>query len=164
MAASMQTLISLLGENEQLLDELAVTLDEEQRCIVTLDLRQLAENNSRKVLLNARLKEFRDECCSLMQQVGSELGCQTPNLSALVTAAGPRDQQQLRPLQSRLASRAGLIERKYENNRRILEKSNSVISATLSLMSRTMGGCDTYGMQGRVSSGVNGMNLVRREM
>ena len=165
MAGSLDSLISLLSENEQVLSDLAAALDEEQRCIVDLDLQQLAENSSRKMQIMARLGKFRDEGMRLMREAGTELGCtETPNLTGLLSVAGSREQARLAPLQQRLMSRARTVERQHEINRRILEKSNGMISGSLSLCARMLGSCDTYGAQGRISSGMAGVSTLRREI
>jgi len=165
MAGSLDSLISLLSENEQVLSDLAEALDEEQRCIVDLDLQQLAENSSRKMQIMARLGKFREEGMRLMQEAGTELGCtETPNLTGLLSVAGSREQARLAPLQQRLMNRARTVERQHEINRRILEKSNGMINSSLSLCARMLGGCDTYGAQGRISSGMAGVSILRREI
>lgn len=165
MAGSMDSLISLLSENEQVLDDLASALDEEQRCIVELDLKRLGENSSRKRQLMSRLGEFRQEGMRLLREAGNELGCkETTDLSGLLTVAGARERARLAPLQQRLVTRARSVARQHEVNRRILEKSNGMINSSLSLCARMLGGCDTYGAQGRISNGMAGVSILRREI
>ena len=165
MAGSLDRLISLLSENEQVLDDLAATLDEEQRCIVELDLQRLGENGSRKGQIMVRLGQFREEGMKLIRQAGSETGCaETKDLSGLLAGLGVRERARLAPLQQRLVERTRSVERQHENNRRILEKSNGMINSTLSHIVSALGGCGTYGAQGRVSNSMAGVGLLRREI
>ena len=165
MANSMAELFTLLTENEKVLAELAFALAEEQRSIVDLDIERLTENGGRKEEITARLIRVREECSSLMQQAGDELGLnEIPSLSPLIAAAAVVEQIKLRPLQWRLVRLAQALERQHDMNRRMLENSIGMIKSSMNLFGRLLGGCDTYGAQGRVNSGMASGNIFHREI
>jgi flagellar biosynthesis/type III secretory pathway chaperone len=158
-------LIALLTENEKVLAELAFALSEEQRFVVDLDLDRLTENGGRKEEIMARLRRVRKECRELMQQAGFELGLkEIPSLSALIAAAAAADQIKLRPLQRRLVRLAQALERQHGMNRRMLENSINMIKSSMALFGRLLGGCDTYGAQGRFNSGGASGSILRQEI
>jgi len=165
MASSMAEIITLLTENEKVLAEFAFALTEEQRCIIDLDLERLSENGGRKEEILARLILVRDKGGALLQQAGGELGLNDiPSLSTLIDAAAAAEQKELRPLQRRLVRLARTLERQHDMNRRMLENSINMIKRSMDLFGRLLGGCDTYGAQGRInSSGASG-SILRQEM
>ena len=65
---------------------------------------------------------------------------------------------------ARLTTLARSVSRQQEVNRRILETSSGMITSSLSLCSRMLGGCQTYGAHGRISNGMAGISLLRREV
>lgn len=165
MASSMVKLISLLTENERVLGELACALADEQRCIVDLDLEQLAENGGRKGEIMDRLTRVRDEGQALLRQAGAEQGInEIPSLTVLIAAAAAAEQSQLRPLQQRLLRLGQRLERQHATNRRMLENSIGMIKSSMALFIRLLGGCDTYGAQGRITSGGTSGSIFRQEI
>ena len=140
-------------------------LTEEQDCIVDLDLERLAENGGRKEQITARLTRVREECRTAMQHAGCELGLdKSPSLSAIIDAAAEAEQVRLRPLQRRLMRLARSLERQHDMNRKMLENSIGMINSSMTLFGRLLGGCDTYGAQGRISSGRASGSILRREI
>jgi len=165
VAGSMAGLITLLADNEKLLAELACALTEEQVCIVDLDLDRLAQNGGRKEEITARLMSVREECRAAMQQAGGELGLkEIPSLSTLIAAAPAAEQLRLRPVQRRLVGIAQALERQHDLNRRMLENSIGMIKGSMALFGRLLGGCDTYGTQGRINNGMASGSILRREI
>lgn len=165
MTSSLAGLNILLTENEKVLTELAAALKEEQRCIVELDLEQLAQNGCRKEELTARLTRLREECCLLMKQAGSELGLSDiPSLSPLIAATTVTEQRKLRPSQQRLSSLAQAVERQYAMNRQMLENSLTMIKNSMALFGRLLGGSDTYGAQGQINSSRASGGIFRQEI
>ena len=165
MASSMVELISLLSENEKVLGELAFALSEEQRCIVDLDLGRLTENGVMKEEITARLMKVREECRAVMKQAGSELGLkEISSMSILIAASTTADQRKLHPLQQRLMRLAQALERQHDLNRRMLENSIGLIKSSMALFSRLLGGCDTYGASGQISSGRSRGSILRQEI
>ena len=165
MASSMVELITLLSENEKVLGEMAVALSEEQRCVVDLDLERLTENGDRKEEITARLMIVREECRAVMKQAGCELGLkEISSLSTLIDAASTADQRKLHPLQQRLMRLAQALERQHDLNRRMLENSIGLIKSSMALFSRLIGGCDTYGARGQISSGRSRGSILRQEI
>lgn len=165
MASSVAELISLLSENERILGELSSALTDEQRCIVDLDLERLAENGGKKCEIMDRLTRVRDEGRALLRQAGAELGIhEIESLTALIAAAAAAEQHQLRPVQQRLLRLSQRLERQHAANRRMLENSIGMIKSSLALFVRLLGGCDTYGAQGRITSGGTSGSIFRQEI
>ena len=166
MASSMSKLISLLSEKERAMKEMAGTLAEEQQSIINMDPLSVEDASRRKQDVTARLVCLSVECRVLMEKVGVERGLEpgnTLNLSLLLEAASPGEQDRLRPLQNRLLLLAGAVERQIELNRRILGNAVGMVRRSLSLIGRLLGDCDTYGAHGRVSTGRTGACIVSRE-
>jgi hypothetical protein len=165
MASSMVELIPLLIENESVMSELAFALTEEQGCIVDLDLERLAQNGDRKEEITARLIRVKEECCAAMQQAGGKLGFnEIPSLSILIAASAAAEQIKLRPMQQRLVRLAQTVERQHDLNRRMLENSIGMITSSMALFGKMLGGCDTYGAQGRINGSRASGSILRREI
>jgi flagellar biosynthesis/type III secretory pathway chaperone len=161
----MVELIPLLIENENVMAELASALTEEQGCIVDLDLERLAQNGGRKEEITARLMSVKEKCCAAMQQAGGDLGLSgSSSLSTLIDASAAAEQTKLRPLQRRLVRLAQALERQHDLNRRMLENSIAMITGSMALFGRMLGGSDTYGAQGRINSSRAGGSILRREI
>jgi hypothetical protein len=165
MTSSIAELITLLTENERAMEELTLTLAEERRCITDMDLAGLAENGYRKEAAMARVIRVKAECGELMGRTGTELGLkETRTLSTLIAAAAATDQAKLRPLQRRQVMLAKALEEELSLNRRMLDNSIGLVESSMALFGRLLGGCDTYGARGRITSGRSMGSILRREI
>jgi hypothetical protein len=165
METNIAKLITLLTDSERAMEELLLSLVEEQRCIVGLDLKQLDENVGRKEEATARLTELQQMCNELICRAGAELGhLGIRSLSSLIAVVTAAEQADLRLLQQRQVRLAMSLERQFGLNRKILVNSIGMVQNSMSLFGRMLGGCDTYGVQGRINSGRATGSVLRREM
>jgi hypothetical protein len=165
MASNLAELIVRLSEKEGALDELALILTEEQRCIVGLDTASLARIELRKEDVLGRLGKLQDACTTLLHRELEERGvADDRRLSSLVNAANGPERELLAPLQQRLAGRVAALERQFRTNREMLEHSLGLIRNSMELFVRMLGDCATYGARGIISSGSTGGLLLRREI
>lgn len=165
MANNMAELITVLNVNELVLEELALVLKEEERCIIAMDLDKLSENGCRKEAITARLIRVRNECCTLMGQAGNDLGlAEVPSLSPLIAASSSVEQRRLRPLQQRLTNLARTLEHQYAMNLRLLGNSLNLITRSMALFGSLLCSCDTYGARGEINRGRASGSFLRREI
>jgi hypothetical protein len=145
--------------------EMARFLSEEQCSIIDMNSEAIEESSRQKQEITAQLSSLAEECRGLMMLVGTERGLDNSfTLSQLIDSASVKERQDLEPLQRRLVQLAGTLNRQQETNRNMLVHSLGLIGRSLSLLKRLLGGCDTYGAQGRVNTGTAGVNFVSREI
>lgn len=166
MASRVLDLITVLAEQERAMEELLLTLSEEQRHIVALDVKRLEENRCRKENAVINLGRVQAKCGEMIRIAGEELGKKdVVTLSALIVAAGASVQKELRPLQQRLLGLAGLLDRQLGVNRKIIENSLGMVKNSMELFGRLLGGgAETYSAQGRISTGRTGGTILRRDI
>lgn len=162
---SLKELLAVLGEKALLLESVRDRLEEEQRCIMEartegLDekTRDAEESISRINALNGRFK-------TLLSKTGDELGLpEAESLSPLISVVEPETRIQLRELQQRCFSAAGEIGGIVTMNQALIRNSLDIIGRSLSLFSNLLGGAETYGAAGRISSGKAAAGICCREI
>ena len=165
MSSSMARLIALLTLKERTMEEMVRILSEEQSRIIDMNPAAVAESNLMKEEVISRLSGLSEECQVLMASVGAERGLeQSVNLSLLIGTASDLERQNLLPLQRRLVLLAGSLNRQQELSRMLLTHSLGLIQRSMALFSKLLGGCDTYGARGRVSTGSAGISFLSREI
>ncbi len=165
MAGSIGELITRLVESERAMEEMTQALAEEQRCIVGMDLPRLHENEGRKEQATAGLARLQGLCSELIRRAGTELGHrEIHNLSALIAVVAPVQQTELQPVQQRQVRLATALERQFGLNRTLLMNSIGMIQKSMTQFGRLLGGCDTYGVQGRIHNGRTTGTVLCREL
>lgn len=166
MASGASDLMDVMLEQEKAMEELLLTLAEEQRHIVALDIERLEENRLRKENAITSLGRVQVKCAEMIRIAGENLGKkEIRTLSALMAAAGVSVQKELRPLQQRLLGLAGLLGRQLEVNRKIIESSLGMVKNSMELFGRLLGGgAETYSAQGRISMGRTRGAIFRRDI
>lgn len=161
----MDELISLLNENGTLLEEMTQVLEEERDCIIGRDLAGLKKNTRCKEELTPRLAMLQEKCAASLRHVAAEQGITGEcTLSSLLAVASASGQEQLRHLQQRLLCLARLAERQHNVNRRLLQRSLGGIQACMAQFARVLGGSNTYGESGALTSGIALGSIVRQEI
>lgn len=144
------------------MEELAETLADEQRGIVGMDPGQLTASSCRKEKVTADLQRLQGECGELIERLGRGLGvANSCNLSAVIAATG---EEELRRLQQRQLRLAKGVERQIALNRKMLVNSIALIENSMDQFGRVLGGCATYGAQGKVKSSAATGSILRREI
>jgi len=165
MPTNMDRLIALLTEKERIMEEMAGSLTEEQSRIIEMNAAAVTDSTRSKEEVTARLALVTAECRDLMGVVGSERGMESSGaLTLLMTVASDAERKTLAPLQQRLLRLAEDLVRRQDLNRRLLVRSLALIERSISLFSRVLGGCDTYGAHGHVSTGAAGLSFLSREI
>jgi hypothetical protein len=165
MANSIAELIRHLAENERAMEELMLALADEQASIVGMDLKRLNDSVGRKEDATQRLIGLQLVCSKLISRAGTELGCQDiRNLSSLVAVATSEKKDELHHLQQRQMRLASSLERQFGLNRKMLVNSIDMIQNSMAQFSRLIGGCDTYGVQGRINNGRTTGAVLCREV
>jgi FlgN protein len=161
----MDRLIMLLSEKEQIMEEMARSLTEEQSRIIEMNSAAVEESTRNKEEVTTRLGRVATACRELMAVVGAERGVdEGGTLSPLIAAASESEKDLLEPLQRRMLLLGKTLERQQELNRKLLAHALGFIDKSMSLFGRLLGGCDTYGAGGRVTTGTSSLRFISREM
>lgn len=164
MTDSVEELIALLTEKGCVLQEMLAILEEEQRCIVALDVANLEASGEKKEEVIARMRELNDRCRRVVERAGAECGVSgevslTPIIARLDTPAGER----LADLQGRLLSIYGSMDQLLATNRGLIEGSIQNMENSLAFFQRFLRFADTYGNGGHMVEGAVEGSIVYRE-
>ena len=158
-------LIAALTEKGALLERLKSLLQEEQACLVGLDLAGLDQNQQEIVEVMERMAQLTESCQRMIASVGTALGL-TGNhtLSPIIEKVGQPESGALRGLQSRIAEQSRSLNGALQLNRDILEDSLKVGAGSLNFFNRMLNPVDTYGQAGSMVSKRGGGRLVCKEI
>jgi hypothetical protein len=113
----------------------------------------------------ARLNLLNRRFGTLLARTGSELGLSdTDSLSSLIHVVDPEARLQLRKLQNKCISVVEAISSLLVVNAGLINQSLDIIGRSISLFSRLLGGCETYGAAGRLSNGKAAGGILCREI
>ncbi len=162
---SIGDLIAVLAEKVEVLESMRETLDEEQRLIIEALVDQLDDNTNRALAFVSRLNLLNGRFKALLLATGKELGLSDDvTLSSLMPAADPQERLELNALQKRCFAAVDAINRLLVMNKGFIRNSLEIIDGSLSLFSRLLGGCETYGAAGRLSTGKAQAGIICREI
>ncbi|HTP66846.1 MAG TPA: flagellar protein FlgN [Geobacteraceae bacterium] len=162
---SLAELILVLAEKVRALESMRETLEEERRLIIEARVDQLNDNTNRALTLISRLNLLSSRFKALLLSAGEELGLSdSVTLSAVIPAADRQKQPELRELQRKCFTAADAINRLLTMNKGLIRNSLEIIDGSLSLFSRLLGGCETYGAAGRLHNGKAQAGIICREI
>ncbi len=162
---SIGDLIAVLAEKVEVLESMRETLDEEQRLIIEARVDQLDDNTNRALAFVSRLNLLNGRFKALLLSTGKELGLSDDvTLSSLMPAADPQERLELNALQKRCFAAVDAINRLLVMNKGFIRNSLEIIDGSLSLFSRLLGGCETYGAAGHLSTGKAQAGIICREI
>ncbi len=162
---SIDDLIAVLGEKVQALESMRETLEEEQRLIIEARVEQLDDNTNRALAFVSRLNLLNGRFKALLLATGRELGLSDDiTLSSLMQAADPQEKLELGVLQKRCFAAVDAINLLLIMNKGFIRNSLEIIDGSLSLFSRLLGGCETYGAAGRLLAGKAQAGIICREI
>jgi hypothetical protein len=162
---SLKELIAVLSEKAVLLESVQKALEEERRCLIECRPEGLDEKTRDAEESISRLNKLNSRFRTLLARTGEELGLPgVETLSALIPAVEPQKRIQLKELQERCFSAAGAIGGIIALNQALIKNSLEIIGHSLSLFSNLLGGAETYGAAGRVSSGKAAAGIFCREI
>jgi len=164
MNNSVEELINALTEKGSVLQEMLAILEEEQRCIVELDIASLEASGERKVKVIERMQGLNDRCRRFIEQAGVECGVEEPfTLTPLIARLDVPEGERLTDLQSRLLSIHSSMDQLLSVNRGLIEESIHSMDHSLAFFQRILRFADTYGNGGHMVEGAVEGSIVYRE-
>jgi flagellar biosynthesis/type III secretory pathway chaperone len=164
MAEGIARLIELLTEKEGALQELLHLLEEEQACLVQLDMAKLQSQAERKQELYDRLTRSARLCRQLIDQLAGELGVAgAHNLSPLLPAMPLPQRETLQGLQQRLLDLGKGLEKLSSLNGHLLQGALGTVNRSLEFFGRMFNRSTTYGGAGQMVAVAPAARLLRRE-
>jgi hypothetical protein len=152
MKQQIAELISKLAEKGTLLQEMRRLLQQEQACLVALDLAGLEENQQQIAGTMARMEELSGSCKEMIAALGAELGLPGgATLTPIIARLAQPEQGALRAAQTRISADSQAMGGELALNRGLLEDSIKVVERSVSFFNRLFNPGDTYGMGGMVS-------------
>jgi hypothetical protein len=165
MNGSIAELTASLGAKAALLKELQVLSQQEQSCLVALDLEALDENQQKLEEAMERMERLTERCRGLISSIASELGLPgTATLSPIVSRTGPPQQRALREAQARVIAESKALNDAVALNRGLLEDSLDVVQRSVDFFNRLFNPGDTYGLAGSLVARRGGSRFVCKEV
>ncbi len=165
MAESVAELITALGDNHSALEEFRQLLQEEQRCIVDLDLSGLSTNGESKEKILLQLQTLNGICQEHLRRAGMEMGLAADSsLTPLIAKAAPPVRDTLLKLQNSIFDVAGAVNRLNSVNRELLQNSLSMTSRSMEFFLKLLQSTDTYGAGGQMAEGTAQIRLLCQEI
>jgi len=162
---SLKELSAILAEKTRVLEAVREKLTEGQRCIIEFFPDRLAVETVEAEKSFRRLNELNSRFETSLSNAASDLGLtEDATLSLLISVADPESANQLRALQDKCISIAGAIASLLNRNQLLIKNSLDIVNRTLKLFSTILGGAETYGAAGRISSGKAAAGIVCREI
>jgi flagellar biosynthesis/type III secretory pathway chaperone len=165
MAESVAELITALGDSRSALEEFHQLLQEEQRCIVDLDLSGLSTNGESKEKILVQLQTLNGICQEQLRRTGMELGLAADcSLTPLITRAASPVRDTLLKLQNNILDVAGSVNRLNSVNRELLQNSISMTGRSMEFFLKLLQSSDTYGASGQMAEGTAQVRILCREI
>ena len=158
-------LITTLSEKGELLREMKGLLQEEQACMIALDLEALECNQQQIGRTMERMAQVSESCKSMIAALGSGLGLSdTATLSPVIERLPPSQQVTLRELQQRVTADSRELSGALTLNRGLIEDSLKVVQHSVNFFNRLFNPVDTYGVAGSLVSRRGGSHFVCKEI
>lgn len=165
MAQSVHELINSLTENDRIVGELLQLLEEEQQNVTQLKGDRVEEVACRIRDLLGRLEAAASDIRRILARLAREVGLQDgATLSRIIPLLELPQRKALEELRARLIERGELVNRLLEFNRELLSGGLQAVNNALDFFKSVMTRRTTYGDQGRLLDGSNGVRLVNREV
>jgi hypothetical protein len=165
MKQSIVELIAALAEKGALLKQLKGLLQQEQSCMISLDLARLEENQQEIVGAMDRMARLSEGCQALIGSIGAELGLPgNATLSPIIARLAQPEQRALREAQAAVTADSHALGGALTLNRGLLEDSLKVVDRSVSFFNRLFNPGDTYGLAGSIVSRRGGSRFVCKEI
>ena len=152
MKQNIAELISKLAEKGALLQDMRRLLQQEQACLVALDLAGLEQNQQEIAGTMERMEAHSRTLKSMIAALGAELGLPgEATLTPIIARLAQPEQGALRAAQTRIRADSKEMDGDLALNRGLLEDSIKVVERSVSFFNRLFNPGDTYGMAGLVS-------------
>jgi hypothetical protein len=158
-------LIATLAEKGALLREMRLLLQQEQECLVSLDLARLEENQQEIARTMAQMERLSGTCKSMIASIGAEQGLPgDATLSPIIARMAQPEQGALREAQKRVAADSKALSGTVALNRGLLEDSLRVVDRSVNFFNRLFNPVDTYGLAGSMVARRGGSRFVCKEI
>ncbi|KAF0219389.1 MAG: hypothetical protein FD174_2088 [Geobacteraceae bacterium] len=165
MTNSISELISVLSGKRSTMEELLHLLEEEQRCIVELDLPNLEAQMEKKKRLLVDLETSNNLCRQLVKQAAVELDLpEVASLSPLLPKVASSQRDILKGLQTRLLELGTALDRLLAFNGELLQGSLRTVTRSLEFFGNMFNRSKTYGEAGCMVKGTNDVRLICKEI
>jgi len=165
MKQSIADLISTLSEKGALLQQMRRLLQQEQSCLVALDLAGLEENQQVIAATMQRMEELSGSCKAMIAALGAEQGLPGgTTLSPIIARMAQPEQGALREAQARVAADSKALGGTLALNRGLLEDSLKVVDRSVNFFNRLFNPVDTYGLAGSMVARRGGSRFVCKEI
>ena len=165
MNRSIEELAKALSEKGALLKELKALLQQEQSCLVSLDLARLEENQQEIAGKMERMARLSEECRAMIASIGAELGLPgKATLSPIIARLAQPERKALAEAQALVADASGALGGALALNRGLLEDSIRVVDRSVNFFNRLFNPGDTYGGAGSIVARRGGSRFVCKEI
>jgi hypothetical protein len=165
MKRSISELIATLAEKAALLKELQSLSQQEQSCLVSLDLQALDENQQKMEQAMDRMSTLSERCRGLMASIGTQLGLPNDaNLSPIISRLPQPEQLALKEAQSTVLEESRELNGALNQNRGLLQDSLNVVQRSVIFFNRLFNPGDTYGVAGSLVARRGGSRFVCKEV
>jgi hypothetical protein len=165
MKRNIAELISTLAEKGELLRDMRRLLEQEQACLVSLDMAKLEENQQELARVMGRMAEISDSCRAKISVIGVELGLpENASLSPIIARMSQPEKGALREAQARIAADSQGLNGTLALNRGLLEDSLKVVERSVNFFNRLFNPVETYGLAGSMVSRSGGSRFICKEI
>lgn len=165
MKEKIAQLTAALTEKGTLLAELKGLLQEEQDCLVSLDLPRLEENQQQVVEMMERMVRLSEACKAMIGSISTQMGLTgNTTLSPIIERLAQPEQQQLKKAQAAIAADSSALGGALALNRGLLEDSLKVVDRSVSFFNRLFNPGDTYGVAGSIVTSRGGSRFICKEI
>lgn len=165
MTTDIDALITALKEKGALLDEMYRLLEEEQNCIVALDMARLEANQSAIDSAMVRMERLNVNCRALLAKAGDTFGLDNNGrLTPLIERTAGRERLMLQGLQKDLTTSTTAVDNLLSLNRGLLQDSLGIVDRSLNFFNGLFNSPTTYGEAGRMKNTKSGARLVCKEI
>lgn len=164
MDRSIEELVAALSEKGELLIKLQGLLQEEQRCLTSLDLAGLEENQQQVLGAMERLERLSGKCKGMIGALAAKFGLAGElSLSPIIARLAQPEQKALREAQTAVSAGSKDLGRALALNRGLLEDSLNVVGRSVTFFNRLFNPGDTYGVAGSIVASRGGSRFVCKE-
>jgi flagellar biosynthesis/type III secretory pathway chaperone len=161
MATSIENLVQILLEKEQLMERLARLLEDERQHIVAMDTSAMETDRLRKVEVIGLLEQSSTSCRRALRSAAADLALPgDATLSAIIKVVPSPQRLVLTKLRGRMHDLNEVLTRGNSFNRELLYDALGMINRSLNFFNTCFGKESTYGYGGQMAAGIPGGRLV----
>lgn len=165
MTNSISELITVLSGKRGTMEELLLLLEEEQRCIVELDMQNLDAQVEKIKRMLVELETSNNLCRQLVKQAAVEFDLpEAASLSPLLPKVESSQRDILKGLQNRLLELGSALDRLLAFNAELLQGSLRTVTRSLEFFGNMFSRSKTYGEAGCMVKGTSDVRLVCKEI